>query len=114
MRMSDWSSDVCSSALGVVVRRDHQVLHHLGLFRLQQRGLDLEAPHLALAVQRDRDHAAAGDALDLDGGELGLPLAQARKSVVKGKSVSVRVDIGGRGLLQNKKRKDKENEANQQ
>src|SRR3546814_16496666 len=54
---------------------------------------------------------AAGDAIELSGGWLlpGFVDTQVnggggdRQSVVKGKSVSVRVDIGGRGLLTNKK-----------
>jgi hypothetical protein len=45
--------------LGVVVRRDDQVLDHFGVFRLYQRGIDRYRTHVALAIQRHLDEAAA-------------------------------------------------------
>src|SRR3546814_18308584 len=98
MRISDWSSDVCSSDLrlllvpDVITRR-----HHVGA-----GGVELGADFLG-------DAEAAGGVLAIDHGEIERKLAAqprqmlhhhlaarpARKSVVEGKSVSVRVDLGG-------------------
>src|SRR3546814_19722073 len=42
---------------------------------------------------------------------LGLAIAQDRKSVVEGKSVSVRVDLGGRRILKKKKETRRQTQA---
>src|SRR3546814_7410816 len=75
MRISDWSSDVCSSDL------DGDGVGRSGI----QRGDTLHAEHLGLA---DPYRFAVDDRGDAD-----------RKSVVKGKSVSVRVVLGGRRII---------------
>src|SRR3546814_18121016 len=74
MRISDWSSDVCSSDLvwRSGVRRSRVRLHRLG---------------------PDRHRGARSEA---------SPDAGDRKSVVEGKRVSVRVDLGGRRLSKKK------------
>src|SRR3546814_16028190 len=99
MRISDWSSDVCSSdlprtRLGQAIACDLFHAHEVG----QEARLDLGA---AKAVDHPRRHivdrdigAGRGSALD-------------RKSDVEGKSVSVRVALGGRRFI-NKKRHTKE------
>src|SRR3546814_15016992 len=69
MRISDWSSDVCSSDL-----RRHRVAGH---------GHRIGARWSRNRVRPLRPRAD-------------------RKSVVKGKSVSVRVDLGGRRLIKKK------------
>src|SRR3546814_13147326 len=93
MRISDWSSDVCSSDLvdGYHLAQLHEMLDHLG-------GLDR---HLVSQIG-DRDcfrhmHFARDEFGHLD-----------RKSVVSGKSVSVRVDLGGRRII----KKIKKNHSN--
>src|SRR3546814_1910978 len=86
MRISDWSSDVCSSDLagGAV-----------DLPRAPEPG---DRAQLQRPVERARvdmvifDRIARHDHLDRD-----------RKSVVEGKSVSVRVDLGGRRIIKKKK-----------
>src|SRR3546814_20866267 len=103
MRISDWSSDVCSSDLdarrsggGVAadefapLRRGHR---HGGASqdRGVERGDIVAAEHGAV----DREGRAA------DGAGAG-GLKADRKSVVEGKGVSVRVDIGGRRILKKK------------
>src|SRR3546814_19282124 len=114
MRISDWSSDVCSSdlleLLGMLRQRLLQVLFPeetcIGQTRRQH-----------LAVARDDLHAAV-DRVDVRGaneavGELAVRVIHdeiflvARKSVVEGKSVSVRVDFGGRRIMKKKKKKTK-------
>src|SRR3546814_12674374 len=108
MRISDWSSDVCSSDLHV---------HGEGHFRAEiaRHGL------LALTARRNRVAArsAAGACASATGDRRGRPplrldhrrrwrciaipqCEQDRKSVVEGKSVSVRVDLGGRRIINKK------------
>src|SRR3546814_13804507 len=89
MRISDWSSDVCSSDLQIV----------LGDAELEM----LAARRLAPALGRD----------DLDLAEHVLAFATRedatlvdRKSVVEGKSVSVLVDLGGRRIIKKKTTKN--------
>src|SRR3546814_15183916 len=81
MRISDWSSDVCSSDL-------HGTGGAEGIARLgttvRRRRARLPARRLLRRPGHDRGHAA-------DGAD--------RKSVVSGKSVSVRVDLGGRRII---------------
>src|SRR3546814_12271966 len=99
MRISDWSSDVCSSDLqhaGVV--RDFRRLDQVEALNLEtlvlQRFLELRVRGLrriadrTLAVAFEEHHpllAAVGEPMQRGGD-------QDRKSVVSGKSVSVRVD----------------------
>src|SRR3546814_11464734 len=96
MRISDWSSDVCSSDLSVA-----------GAFQAElPRRAQIEDPggeHTVLddvarpvgqplAIERLRAQAAAA-----------MGIVQDRKSVVEGQSVSGRVDLGGRRILKKKK-----------
>src|SRR3546814_21192733 len=80
MRISDWSSDVCSSDLRN--RFIHDFVHAYNRTRL--KCLDYIAPIQAL----------------------NNPPGQDRKSVVKGQSVSVRVDLGGRRIIKKTKNND--------
>src|SRR3546814_12318348 len=111
MRMSDWSSDVCSSDLAWLsclfescdlrsfpsprFKRRSSCLRESGITsqtkkkvwpggstRSQQRISKVSAKHLQ----------SASEPAD-------------RKSVVEGKSVSVRVDLGGRRIMKKKKEK---------
>src|SRR3546814_16330554 len=83
MRISDWSSDVCSSDL---IPADI-------------------AAHCPTMREQMMEHAADGseELMDkyLETGELSNEEIKKgdRKSVVKGKSVSVRVDLGGRRII---------------
>src|SRR3546814_16525069 len=98
MRISDWSSYVCSSDLADLVLL---LCRGAVLCRFGQR---LAETRRAAAVA-DRGTAGAADhlfrlgALSLSGrGDRRLSEAD-RKSVVWGKSVSVRVAIGGRCII---------------
>src|SRR3546814_11395811 len=97
MRISDWSSDVCSSdleALRDAFGQDHGVDRPLG------HGGDL-MPVVEGIRRIDGDCIGVGSAITA-----GRVLEQfthgGRESVVEGKSVSVRVDLGGRGLIKKK------------
>src|SRR3546814_17847138 len=114
MRISDWSSDVCSSdrpefdQIGVflgnarpipgLLRRD-RIHAHLHL-------LDL-APHLPLRpVQYDLEAVCAILQRHVDEFIAAVAIRADRKGVAQGKSVSVRVDLGG-GRTLKKKNKNK-------
>src|SRR3546814_11788907 len=111
MRISDWSSDVCSSDLhrdriaGAVVDDNHRLgaRQHRELFLGGER-TDATIDQRDLAEQAQvghtghrRNHAEAGD----------------RKSVVSGKSVSVRVALGGRRIIKKKTKQDNLNQTQQ-
>src|SRR3546814_18343599 len=112
MRISDWSSDVCSSDLSRGIENPDGA--RLRLFRLgegatgaaeQGRGI------IARCRGGDADPAAKGDDMITRHERSGERLDQFsgqksdRKSVGEGKSVSVRVDLGGRRLSKKKKKK---------
>src|SRR3546814_17012144 len=86
MRISDWSSDVCSSDLeqqGAAGGRDQEQQQ-----RPCRRGGYGEGKH-RIGQQGDP-------------GDRQSAVPQDRKSVVQGKSVSVRVDLGGRRIIKKK------------
>src|SRR3546814_16449590 len=100
MRISDWSSDVCSSDLSGMGAITYTDLN----------GSPLTAGGIGLAVRSDGDIVAGSDGvvtIDTNGvisGDLeGISVVKDRKSVVEGKSVSVRVDLGGRRIIIKKK-----------
>src|SRR3546814_16036293 len=113
MRISDWSSDVCSSDLQAIL-----LVVELPVPPAQREQFRLGAPlhdapmlqHEDLVRARDgrepmRDHerrAPRAEAAQSIANEL-LALAD-RKSVVAGTSVSVRVYLGGRRNLKQKKK----------
>src|SRR3546814_20494382 len=116
MRISDWSSDVCSSDLMADVQLDD--LRNRGDWLDIVVGQPMTRMHLYPVLGRKRRRI--GEALQLgrpgmvlkmrvepgvqlDDGRFQphcrLDLPGARKSVVLGTRVSVRVDLGGRRLL---------------
>src|SRR3546814_12195556 len=103
MRISDWSSDVCSSDLsntGLPLYTDEEV--YLGSYQ----------PDYTASFGTNLNYKGIGFNILFDLKQGGNFVSQTkfmteldRKSVVKGKSVSVRVDLGG-GCI-NKKQKTK-------
>src|SRR3546814_19805740 len=96
MRISDWSSDVCSSDLSPVRSPE-----------CPWRGPSL--PRRRRSEQRNKpDYRLLDSGVNLrprpnTDGEATCLRRKDRKSVVSGKSVSVRVDLGGRGIIKKKK-----------
>src|SRR3546814_13770635 len=88
MRISDWSSDVCSSDL---------------LAGGGQRQDDRYRPFVGDQVERAADHAGTNP--PAIGRQVVAEINRDRKSVVEGTSVSVRVDLGGRRIIKKKKTK---------
>src|SRR3546814_20509121 len=96
MRIRDWSSDVCSSDL-------KQPLEQLGA----PAGQFVERERGPGNFGVNREHARPGRGFEdavADAARGGVRRDDgARKRVVKGKSVAVRVDLGGRRLIKTKK-----------
>src|SRR3546814_17780283 len=128
MRISDWSSDVCSSDLqgGMVaepVAHGSQCRRQGGFGakpRLQGAGLQQAVAQTAqiaraTAIQAEPRQRAGeiGHALQRTTDIVAQPhTVEDRKSVVSGKSVSVRVDLGGRRIIQKKTNKDNNTSSN--
>src|SRR3546814_903158 len=95
MRISDWSSDVCSSDLGEAQHRDRQS----GVAHL------VRSRHARAQQRRDRAQfrgPAEGVALGLDRPAVALRKERRSEERREGKRVSVRVDLGGRRFIKNK------------
>src|SRR3546814_10921923 len=127
MRISDWSSDVCSSDLHLDdLRKDarraraiafgEHVLAHFD----ERRDLDRAGARFALDRQlreqlvENRLQLAFGARIGQIGDRLALQdridgreRLEDRKRGVSGKRVAVRVDLGGRGRFKKKKKKKK-------
>src|SRR3546814_8958630 len=89
MRISDWSSDVCSSDLNPADFLRHAFARHgRGDGR---EGNQPDYGTAAVAISPCRAAIRRGIAAKLRWED--------RKSVVEGKSVSVRVDLGGRRII---------------
>src|SRR3546814_9816392 len=110
LRISDWSSDVCSSDLVESASLALNTPAARLIARGEERFLlldEVEALQASKALVVDacrhvvRD---AGTAVSLARRPVLFALARDRKSGVEGKSVSVRVDLGGRRII-NKKNK---------
>src|SRR3546814_19172603 len=95
MRISDWSSDVCSSDLKMPLGEGVD-LDDLARRTPRFTGADLEdlvrRAGLTALRQDNMVTAVSGDPFE------------DRKSVVSGKSVYVRVDLGGRRIITKKQR----------
>src|SRR3546814_10973288 len=117
MRISDWSSDVCSSDL---VR--HRDLHPCARAYPGFAGRSGGTQACGAAQGDHRRAARTRISLHLQSAPPFLPLPAQfpalcdpgsgksrddRKSVVSGKSVSVRVDLGGRRIIKKKKKHNK-------
>src|SRR3546814_17954596 len=95
MRISDWSSDVCSSDLDAAcpVRQHEQV----GV-RDRELVAEQELPSFELLLDQRIAAVQVREALLAHFGK-GRRIEPDRKSVVEGKSVSVRVVLGGRRII---------------
>src|SRR3546814_20765139 len=103
MRISDWSSDVCSSDLP-------QRLVDADEVREARRQIDVPATIFALLptlIGSHRDIAEQHRRLRVGHAPV-IEEPDDRKSVVQGKSVSVRVDSGGGRLIKKKKHYSKQ------
>src|SRR3546814_5758379 len=104
MRISDWSSDVCSSDLLArpTIISDGQFTPDGKTLTLSLE--DADAADFAAALRRGRSafDPPSANAARPPAQTHGITVAIDRKSVVYGKSVSVRVDLGGRRSIKKK------------
>src|SRR3546814_19145015 len=113
MRISDWSSDVCSSDLfenlnELVPQLLAQDYPEFEVIVVNDRSNDQTFDYLLEATQqhpRLRMVNVKDTPERVNGKKYGITLD--RKSVGWGKSVSVRVDIGDRRIIKKKKKKNK-------
>src|SRR3546814_10925742 len=119
MRISDWSSDVCSSdlvfqrSLGAgraaagLEPQSHYPVQHQCEKTDQRMGADAlrEPMEYRGDIQIALEHAKA--ALDVGPALLALNDLRDRKSVGSGRGVSVSVDTGGGGTIKKKNKKKK-------
>src|SRR3546814_17619863 len=113
MRISDWSSDVCSSYL-----LDLDVESLVAIF-IQQLGI-IGNKREAADIAFEANVFVSGLMIEMDSAHGLLRMNSSssavvegdRKSDVEGKSVSVRVDFGGRGIITKKKRYKSEESKN--
>src|SRR3546814_1331680 len=83
MRISDWSSDVCSSDLSAQVRRCRREETASDHRTERRRSRASQTEHRRIFANRSEERRV-------------------------GKSVSVRVDLGGRRIIKKKKQKEKD------
>src|SRR3546814_19385301 len=89
MRISDWSSDVCSSDL-------HTVRNNHSMSTLEIRDL-----HVSIETDQGVKQILRGVDLTINQGEIHATMRSDERR--EGTSVSVRVDIGGRRLVKKQK-----------
>src|SRR3546814_13933216 len=94
MRISDWSSDVCSSDLRHAALR-HTIKHCIPPAVKSAQICGVAHIRRVAGFQRRRMEGKVQD-------------TEARKSVGSGKSVSVRVDLGGRRIIKKNTADNKE------
>src|SRR3546814_18481384 len=99
MRISDWSSDVCSSDLGGLPEGAAELRH-------AERN-SAAAARACRAADRECQGGRSRSRCAGNGGyrQCRRQADADRQSVVEGKSVSVRVDLGGRRILKKKKKR---------
>src|SRR3546814_14774099 len=108
MRISDWSSDVCSSDLFRLVRAVAADAGAGAKDRRDRRADRRSRPHRPRArTARGRAGEAPADQRRRARGEA-KGTCRDRKSVVEGKRGSGRVDLGGRRIIKTKKYKEYE------
>src|SRR3546814_16941986 len=107
MRISDWSSDVCFRSFAVVGAAQVGLRHDDNVANgdlAHDFGMGCQVPAAFDGVEH-RDDTAQGDVVAQPGILEDRCDDGDRMSVVWGKSVSVRVDLGGRRILKKKKKK---------
>src|SRR3546814_14821167 len=110
MRISDWSSDVCSSDLGKVSRNEDSCsIRQPRNSPARRRKASDVLGALGKSARDSGDVATVPISVDNNSRLFADSLRQRnlrsldRKSVVKGQSASVRVDLGGRRIIKKQK-----------
>src|SRR3546814_17488118 len=114
MRISDWSSDVCSSDLPMLVKVPRS-LRYKRISPVLIETAKSRSPSRSKSAQLFDSEPGTLKSVGCTGVKAGsvvpaasppaMPVDRDRKSVVSGKSVSVRVDLGGRRLIKKTNKK---------
>src|SRR3546814_16806659 len=106
MRISDWSSDVCSSDLGGKPRRTRDGFDRIAGAKQERRPIAPGAQARSTAQTASPSSSAASvTEADINPQPTRLRMGVSdRQSVVLGKGVSVRVELGCRRIIKKKKR----------
>src|SRR3546814_13952346 len=114
MRISDWSSDLCSSDLAHAFSlglhdlarkplRDFRIDPFVAILA-EQVGIDFAAGrNITVLADENGDRVRRFHCLAGDNPADRIGIAVDRKSVVSGKSVQVRLELGGRRIIKKKK-----------
>src|SRR3546814_12518825 len=116
MRISDWSSDVCSSdldleGLTIAPPANSDQSFQLTVTATSAEGANGETNTQTATVDvtidavADAPELTVGDVLGEEGATVPLDLSARTESVVSGRRVSVRVDVGVGRIIKNKKKK---------
>src|SRR3546814_13840894 len=109
MRISDWSSDVCSSDLKAASAKAASAKAVGGrvlIFDTTLRDGE-QSPGCSMNLEEKLQVAQILEEMGVDVIEAGFPIAsQDRKSVGEGKSVSDSVELGGRRIVKKKRIED--------
>src|SRR3546814_18049084 len=113
MRISDLSSDVCSSDLKLIVLKpveaagvDDDAADRRTVAR-QELGRRMN-DDVGAVLDRPAEPGRCQGVVDDQGNAGFLRAFRGRTSVVKGQSVSVRVDLGGRRIIKKKKKRNQD------
>src|SRR3546814_18077852 len=102
MRISDWSSDVCSSDLRALWSRRKLPMARIAGVNLPTNKRVI----IALTYIHGIGRKTAVDIADKLGIDHSRRVQEIGRAACRGKSVSVRVDLGGRRIIKNKKKKN--------
>src|SRR3546814_12585037 len=105
MRISDWSSDVCSSDLFHFIQNQHQTCKS-AVPKNQQQALQEPKRTEVIDITLDAGRALYGRShVRLPGHPCNQATGQRQigRASCRGKSVSLRVDLGGRRIITKKK-----------
>src|SRR3546814_18557741 len=105
MRISDWSSDVCSSDLATTASHRPMAMRAPGMPVSSRSSENSQADTTAKQGLANSEGCSDSPAKLI---QRVAPLISDRKSVVSGKSVSVRLDLGGRRIIKKKNKKKKQ------
>src|SRR3546814_20528279 len=104
MRISDWSSDVCSSDLALTADFNAKAKEAMSkTSKFAEEAVEFNKANVEALVESGKIAAKGIETLGQDGVTYARKSFEDRKSVGQGKSVEVRVDTGGRRISKKNK-----------
>src|SRR3546814_12216690 len=107
MRISDWSSDVCSSDLNIKGFAGEKGLEYYREIKVVNLGAQVSVPQLVARARAERADAVLVSQV-VTQRDAPIPntgkMSADRRSVVRGRRGSERVDLGGRRIIEKNKK----------